>query len=247
MPDEIKKEDAVIDPAPPIDPPTDPPPTPEPEPIWKKQGFTSADEAIADALGHKAAAEVKARGLQEDLAKVPKPMPPAPILKPEDADDPAAVAAYQQEVVNWQVEVMKVASAPSQPSPHDNTAAIEKALVAGEFLGVDRHVLRGTIESMSYAPEYAALATTPEGLEQLGKLAMKKLKPEETPAPDPPEPDPPEKQYQGDKDAVKTGKDLEVADEETKRKEAVRKAIDAGDGKEVVKLAMQKGRSLQIK
>ena len=240
MTEEIKKEEVTPEPTPPVDPPA-------PDPIWKQQGYASSEEAMADALGLKAAAEIKAAGLAEELAKVPKPMPPAPILKPEDADDPAAVAAYQQKIAEWQVDVITAAQAPSQPSPYENQAAIERALVAGEFLGQDRHILRGTMESMSYAPEYAALATTPDGIAQLGKLAMQKLKPEAPPTPTPPEPDPPEKQYSGDPGAASSGKTIESDDDETKRKVAVKKAAEEGRRVDVVKLALEKGRSLQKK
>lgn len=222
--------------------PTPPAPAPAPEPLWKQQGYSSQEEAIADIVGAKAEWEVRAKTAEEELAKVPKPLPPAPTFDPEKADDPAYLSSYQQEVAGWQAEVMQAATQPAQPSLTSINAAIAREKAVAEALGIDPHLMYGVMESMAGDPKFAVYATTPEGVSQLGKMAREKLKPTDpAPAPEPEPPTDPSKQYTGGDGAKNVDKGLKAEDPEEKRQALLKKAVEQGNSAEVVRLAAMKG------
>jgi len=222
----------------------DAPLKPEPEPLWKQQGFSSPDEALVAAIGGRAEEESRRKALEKKVASQKPQLPPAPVYDRNKAeDDPSYDAVYQQQIADWQGKVMEIATTPSQPqtSQDDIEAATEGVLAAAQVRGIDRHSLYGMMYSMSMDPQFAALASTPQGIKELGKLASQRLKPD-TKATEPPK-DPPKKdaQYTGSDDASHVGKDTKVEDDETKRQKERDKAREAGDMTKFVNLALQKG------
>lgn len=220
------------------------PPAPEtPKPLWEQKGYASADDALIEAIMSKAEANALVDAKEKEKAAAPKPpRPPKWDKKAYDEDGDAYAAAFQQEVADYSAKVQEFATT-KPTSQAEIAAAAQGVLAVAEFMGFNRQAVEYVMLDMAKDPQYASLASTPQGVRDLGKLAMENIKTGfkgAKPA-TPPKEIPPEKQYSGSDNASHTGKDVKSEDPEEKRRKEVEKAVKEGRSIDVVKLALQKG------
>jgi hypothetical protein len=145
----------------------------EPKALWEERGFPSLEAFVASLEGT-VASERAGRQVAEQALTV-KPAVVAPQFNREayDADPEGYSTKFNNEVQSY----LTSSNTPQYPKAVLD-AAVENILLEGEKREINRHVLYGTISSLMIAdPTKKAMAGTPDGLRELGRLALEQFTP----------------------------------------------------------------------
>jgi hypothetical protein len=144
------------------------------KPLWEQQGYSSADEAFNAMMDANVAEKARADALEKELG-TPK-APEFPVFdKDAYENDPVGYVEQHQSELERYKEATK--DGPAKISKSVLNATLQSVLALATQKGYDEDVVQGTIRSMVRRDSsLAGKLETPDGLRELGKLAMEKLK-----------------------------------------------------------------------
>ena len=152
------------------------------KPLWEQHGFDSVEDMYASITSDTKGEKIRADALEAQLGAPNVPTFPEFNQKAYEADPTTYLASHQKELDKYREAVKEGTGKVSKPVLE---ATLKSVLAVAVEKGYDEDVVQGTIRSMVRRDEkLAALLDTPDGLRELGKLAMEKLKAQTSTLPD---------------------------------------------------------------
>jgi hypothetical protein len=157
----------------------------KPKTFWEEKGFSSVEEMYAALNEDKAVADARARALEGSMG-VPKPPVRPKFDKEAYENDPEGYTAKYEKALERYEEDLK--TAPTVANKAALNAAVAGVLERSKQRGLDSDIVHATMKSMvANDPSMAGRLNSPSGIEELGNLAMEKLKAQMAPPPAPKE------------------------------------------------------------
>ena len=151
------------------------------KPLWEQQGYTSVEEMYADLQeqnadlrGKGAAERARADSLEKELGSASVPTVPTFDQKAYEEDPQGYLEKHQKDL-----ETYRVASeeGPKKVTKATLNATANSVLAEAVEKGYDKIMVQSVMRSMvSQEPEKGNLLNSPDGIRELGKQAMEKLK-----------------------------------------------------------------------